>query len=312
MPAEEQSNRDGRPAAAVLKSAARAKINLNLHILGKRADGFHDLQSLVVFADMGDDVALLPGAPLGLHIDGPFAAGLSPASNLVLDAAALYLNANPGAILGHFHLNKQLPVASGIGGGSADAAAALRLLDQVNGDALSEALHRLAAQLGSDVPVCVDSATCWLAGRGEILRPVRQFAPLDAVLINPDVPVATADVFRALALPPGSSTGAMPMPDTLGAREDILRLLRATRNDLEGPACQIAPLIGHCLEALRTMPDCLLARMSGSGATVFGLFADAAAARKAAAIIGTSHVDWWVRAVKLGAAGKEIAVNRPG
>ena len=272
------------PAISAVRVFAPAKINLFLHVGDRRADGFHPLQSLAVFVDAGDELALERSDRLTLAIEGPFAEGLaSGADNLVIRAAHA-LNAT-----GRIVLTKNLPVASGIGGGSADAAAALRGLD-THWDLNRGDLRDLAATLGSDVPVCLDSKAAWMEGRGEALTPAA-VPPQPMVLVNPRVGVSTAEVFRTLR----SRTG-VGMPLELSG--DLVGFLRRMRNDLEAPARAIQPVIGDVLEALAAAPDILLARMSGSGATCFGLFADDASATKAARILSAGHPNWWVRAAK--------------
>jgi len=262
---------------------ARAKINLTLHVRGRRADGYHDLESLVVFAGVSDALALTPKGEGGyaLTVDG--AGDLGPAEdNLVLRAARAIAPEGRG----HFRLVKNLPVASGMGGGSADAAAALRL---VAGEA---ALNLRAETIGADVPVCIASRARMMRGVGEALGPALDVAPLYAVLVNPRIAVATADVFRALGLKPGDAFDRTPHPELSG---DMRALLLRTRNDLEQPAIAVAPVIGDVLDALREQDGIDLARMSGSGATCFGIFVDRRTAVQAARALRSTHPDWWVR-----------------
>lgn len=253
---------------------APAKINLFLHVGEKRADGFHALESLVVFVDVGDELSFAPSPELALAVDGPFAAELAgEGDNLVLRAARA-LGATAAITL-----TKNLPVASGIGGGSADAAAVLRALGEGRHD-----LHDIAETLGSDVPVCVDSKAAWMEGRGEILTPMT-VPEMHLVLVNPRLAVSTAAVFRALDMRSGLGT----------VRSNALD---GTRNDLEAPARALLPRIGEVLDAIAALPGARLARMSGSGATCFGLFDDAEAAARAADLLGEAHPDWWVRATR--------------
>lgn len=271
---------------------ARAKINLFLHVSEKRADGFHPLQSLAVFPDLGDELTAAPAGALSLAVEGPFAGELAAeADNLVLRAARA-LNAHAGATL---TLTKNLPVASGIGGGSADAAAALRTLSVLWELAHDEAeLCRIAATLGSDIPVCVVSRASWMEGRGEILSPVTSLPRLPMLLVNPRVAVPTKDVFAALQARSGV---AARLPEGRFAdMADLLRYLETTKNDLEAPARAIQPVIGAVLSALAALPGALFTRMSGSGATCFALFPDDAAASRAAQILSAAQGGWWIAA----------------
>lgn len=285
--------------ALPLTTRARAKVNLDLRVLGRRADGYHELESLVAFAGVGDLLTLDPGAPLSLSIAGPRAEGLAvDDGNLVLRAAGALAAARPGLRLGRFHLVKRLPVASGIGGGSADAAAALRLLARLNGIALTDPLlHVIAARVGADVPVCLDSRTRLMAGIGEWLGPQLRLPPLFAVLVNPGVAVETAAVFRALGLAPGqrlASAGTMSSTVPTSAPE-LLGKLAASGNDLAAPARSVAPAIDAVLERLSGLPGCRLARMSGSGATCFALFDDCGASAVAAKALQRERPGWWIK-----------------
>lgn len=285
--------------ALPLTTRARAKVNLDLRVLGRRADGYHELESLVAFAGVGDLLTLDPGAPLSLSIAGPCAEGLAvDDGNLVLRAAGALAAARPGLRLGRFHLVKRLPVASGIGGGSADAAAALRLLARLNGIALTDPLlHVVAARVGADVPVCLDSRTRLMAGIGERLGPQLRLPPLFAVLVNPGVAVETAAVFRALGLAPGqrlASAGTMSSTVPTSAPE-LLGKLAASGNDLAAPARSVAPAIDAVLERLSGLPGCRLARMSGSGATCFALFDDCGASAVAAKALQRERPGWWIK-----------------
>ncbi|MBM6578860.1 4-(cytidine 5'-diphospho)-2-C-methyl-D-erythritol kinase [Microvirga sp. BT689] len=285
-----------------LATRAPAKINLTLHVLGRRADGYHDLESLVMFAGTGDDLRLEPARALALEVGGPTAllAG-SDADNLVLKAARLLVERVEGLKVGTFHLTKRLPVAAGIGGGSSDAAAALRLLARRNGMTLSHPALREAARLtGADVPVCLEPRARMMRGAGEELGPALSLPRLFAVLVNPRVPVETPVVFKALGLQPGQGLSAAAHPALQAPSSDaLLALLRETRNDLEPPAIKVEPVIGEALGLMRETPGCRLARMSGSGATVFGLYDDCDAAAKAGRQIRRLRPDWWVKATIL-------------
>jgi 4-diphosphocytidyl-2-C-methyl-D-erythritol kinase len=262
---------------------APAKVNLFLHVLGRREDGYHLLDSLAVFAGVGDRLTAEPAASLSLAITGPFGAGLSAgADNLVLRAARALGPAGARLVL-----DKHLPVASGIGGGSADAAATLRLLARLRG--LDVPMEALALSLGADVPVCLARRPARMGGIGEALAPAPALPECGLLLVNPGVAVATADVFRA-------RTGRFSAPAVLPAfwpnAEAMAADLRAaTVNDLQAPALALCPPIGAVLAAIEAAGDCLLARMSGSGATCFGLYRDAAAAEAARARLPARG--WW-------------------
>lgn len=288
----------------VLTDRAPAKINLTLHVLGRRAsDGYHELESLVAFAGVCDALMLEPGESLALSVDGPTAGPAGPTDdNLVMRAARHLAGAVPGLRLGRFHLTKRLPVAAGIGGGSSDAAAALRLLAQANDLSLDHpALVAAARATGADVPVCLDPRARMMRGAGEEIGPALGLSPLPAVLINPGVPVATAPVFKALGLGVGERlTGAAHSAMSNGLLPDaLLTAITPARNDLEAPALTVAPVIGETLAALRAQPGCRLARMSGSGATVFALFGHRSQAALAAHAIKGSNPGWWVAATML-------------
>ncbi|MDJ1157816.1 4-(cytidine 5'-diphospho)-2-C-methyl-D-erythritol kinase [Chelatococcus sp. SYSU_G07232] len=287
----------------MLIERAPAKVNLTLHVLGRRTDGYHELDSLVAFAGCADRVTLATGDSLSLVVDGPMAqAAGAGGENLVLKAARAFAERFPGAKLGAFHLLKRLPVAAGIGGGSADAAAALRLIARANGIASDHpAILAAARATGADVPVCLASRARRMGGAGENLGPPLALPPLFAVLVNPGVAVETAAVFRALGLSHGEmARGAShPALPIAGGPDRVITALAAARNDLEVPAMRLAPAIGEALSAVRAVPGCRLARMSGSGATVFGLFDDCRAAAQARRAILARHPRWWVRGTAL-------------
>ncbi|MGA2127296.1 MAG: 4-(cytidine 5'-diphospho)-2-C-methyl-D-erythritol kinase [Xanthobacteraceae bacterium] len=289
-----------------LAEHAAAKINLTLRIVGRRPDGYHELVSLVAFAGVGDALSLGTGTALSLRIGGPFSAGLSAGDdNLVLRAARELAARADGLALGSFSLTKRLPVASGIGGGSADAAAALRLLARANG--LSPADPRLfaaAGALGADVPVCVDLRARVMRGIGEILSAPFVLPQLPAVLVNPGVPVETRAVFRALAAVRGGGAAALadPEPEWAAIRSSaaLVEAVARGRNDLEPVAISLAPSVAEVLAVLRAEGGCRLARMSGSGATCFGLFDTRRAAAAAAQRVRAGHPAWWVQATTIG------------
>lgn len=264
---------------------APAKVNLTLHVTGQRADGYHLLDSLVVFADVGDRLFINEDAAPGLSVTGPMAAGVpTDASNLVLRAVAL-LGASDVAIT----LEKHLPAAAGIGGGSSDAAATLRLLSEAV-DAPLPPDNGLS--LGADVPVCLYARACRMGGIGEAISPVPDLPPVPMVLINPRVSVPTGPVFQGLA---SKTNPAMPKP--LPRWPDVPALaawLAMQRNDLEPPARALEPAIDTCLGALQATDKCLLARMSGSGATCFGVYPDEPAAKAAARALQPRFPDFWV------------------
>ena len=289
---------------ATLDEIGRAKVNLTLRVVGRRADGFHDLESIVAFADCADRLTLVPGSELTLQTVGPLAEACGVTSdNLVLKAARLLADAVPGLKVGAFTLEKILPVAAGIGGGSADAAAALRLLARLNGLALdTPALATVALKTGADVPVCLFSQACDMTGVGEKLLPLN-LPSLPCVMVNPRVPVATKDVFQALGLRPGEllvgiadvfKAPAWPAADA--AIGDWIKLLERIPNDLEKPALKVQPVIGDVLATLGTCLGAKLARMSGSGATCFAIFGSAAEAQAAGRQISADHPEWWMHA----------------
>lgn len=275
-----------------VEAIAPAKINLFLHVGDKRPDGFHELESLVAFARTGDTLHFLEDDRLDFVIDGPFGGNLTAdEDNLVVRAARALAKVGGVEANASIRLTKNLPVASGIGGGSADAAATLRGLNTLwNLDLPVEQLREIGAGLGSDVPVCVAPRPSWMAGRGEKITPLPGLPSVAMVLCNPGVGVPTGPVFKALETRRGTG---LPLPEKFPDRQALVRYLERTANDLEAPAMKIAPVVGRVLAALRNQPNCLFARMSGSGATCFALFATAGAAVRAASVIRTSHPEWW-------------------
>ena len=265
-----------------MQETAYAKLNLALHVRKRREDGYHELETLFAFLDDGDRLTIAPAADFALTITGPFAAGLSAGpANLVLRAARLLAEANGLAAGAHFTLDKRLPVASGIGGGSADAAAALRLAARLWDIGMDDVRPSdLAAQLGADVPACVASQTCFGTGVGEQLEPIDGGALSGAavLLVNPLVACPTGPVFKAWD---GTDRGALDPADWLHGR-----------NDLEAPAVALHPEIAGVLDALRGLQP-RLARMSGSGATCFAVFDHAAQRDAAAARVAQDHPAWW-------------------
>lgn len=284
-------------AAPSLAARAPAKVNLTLHVLGRRADGYHDLESLVAFAGVGDALSLEPGERLSLTVEGPTAPSSGAVeNNLVLRAARALAERVPGLRVGAFRLVKRLPVAAGIGGGSADAAAALRLLARLNGLSLNDpALMAAAREAGADVPVCLDPRARMMRGVGDEIGPPLPLPPLHAVLVNPGVPVATPPVFKALGLGRDEQLSRDPHPRLGDGTDACWPMLSSARNDLQDAALSIAPIIGEAIGLLRAEPSCRLARMSGSGATVFGLYGDCRTAAAAAKAVRRARADWWVR-----------------
>ena len=288
-----------------LNEDARAKVNLTLRVIGRRADGFHDIESVVAFADCADRLTLEPGSDIHLTTTGPRAQDCGEiADNLVLKAARLLGERVPGLRYGTFTLDKVLPVAAGIGGGSADAAAALRLLVRENNLAAGDPRVMEVARLtGADVPVCLSSHACVMTGVGETLLPLK-LPRMPCVMVNPRIAVATKDVFAELGLRRGELlVGATDVilqdrswSESAVSIDDWMAVLADSSNDLEAPAIRIQPVIGEVLSALGGAEGMQLARMSGSGATCFAIFDDDTAAQRAAQKIQGEHPLWWVHA----------------
>lgn len=294
----------------MLVDFAPAKINLTLRIGQQRPDGYHELESLVVFADAGDRLRLTPGDALSLTVDGRTAADAGKvADNLVLKAARALAADVPDLRVGRFELEKSLPVAAGLGGGSSDAAAALRLLEGANPDKnLSGDSRMMAAarKVGADVPVCLNPKPRIMRGIGEVLSAPLYLPKLPAILVNPRVSAPTAAVFAAR-----TASGKMQNDRVIALAEqatsetsipgadDLIDALHDSGNDLERPATSLHPVITDVLDALRALPGCRLARMSGSGATCFGLF-DAARVHAAAGDLAAKHPNWWIVPTTLG------------
>jgi len=288
---------EARPAAATTV-AAPAKINLYLHVTGRRADLYHLLDSLVVFAELGDTVAVAPHESLRLVVDGPAAASLPAAEdNLALRAARLLAELAGIEPAAEVRLTKRLPVAAGIGGGSADAAATLRALAALwQLDFALDALAALGTRLGADVPVCLMGRPAFVGGVGDSLVPAPALPSAGLVLINPGVALATPRVF-------GARRGAFSKParftEPPANATALAALLKRRRNDLTAAARSLCPEIGEVIEALEGRPEVLLARMSGSGATCFAVVADRETAEATAAQLGAGHPGWWIRATVL-------------
>lgn len=283
---------------------APAKVNLFLHVGPPASDGYHPLASLVAFADVGDTVTLQVADAPAFAVEGPFAAALAgETDNLVTRALAHFsIAANRPDLAFAAGLDKRLPVAAGLGGGSSDAGAALRLANALTSRPLDEpALEAVAGTLGADGPMCLRAETAWATGRGDVLQPEPRLPALAAVLVNPGAPSPTGAVYRAYD---ADVTGAadLPAPPADWRVAGVIAWLAALRNDLEVPAVRLEPRIGAALAAVRADPGVALARMSGSGATVFGLCPEPAAAAAAAARLQAAHPGWWVTACRLGGA----------
>jgi 4-diphosphocytidyl-2-C-methyl-D-erythritol kinase len=285
-------------AAGEVTVLAPAKVNLYLHLTGRRSDGYHLLDSLVVFAGLGDTLKIAPSTDIELALDGPQAGALGAIEdNLVLRAARLLAERRGLAHGARMTLSKQLPVGAGLGGGSAGAAAALNaLLRFWRQNPAPDELLEMALELGADVPVCLAGRAALVGGIGEKLAPAPDLPAAWLVLANPGIALATAEVFAA-------RDGDFSQPDPLGEAPagvaDLARLLAGRRNDLTAPAMRLAPVIGRLLDALEGLAGCRLARMSGSGATCFALMDDAQAAADGALALGRAQPDWWVAAAPL-------------
>jgi 4-diphosphocytidyl-2-C-methyl-D-erythritol kinase len=302
---------------AVLAEAAHAKVNLTLRVLGRRPDGYHDIESLVVFAGLADRVTLAPGLPLRLDLRGANGAALGRAEdNLILVAAEALTAQIRGLALGRFTLTKLLPVAAGLGGGSADAAAALRLLARLNGLAAHDPrIFAAACAAGADVSVCVESTSRFMRGIGEILSPPLDIPAFPAVLVNAGGAMPTRDVFAAFDRDPPPPRRPAIHPPAAGeeqqwhgefapSRAVLLSHLAQAANDLEPAAMTLSPVIAQVLDELRAQPECRLARMTGSGASCFALADTSRAAAALARRLRGQHRDWWIRETTLGSQWK--------
>ncbi|MDR3518033.1 MAG: 4-(cytidine 5'-diphospho)-2-C-methyl-D-erythritol kinase [Azospirillaceae bacterium] len=287
--------------SAIFREAAPAKINLYLHVLGVRPDGYHDLDSLVAFARVCDTVAVTVAEQPALTIDGPFGAPLAaepPTGNLVWRALHALAEAVGRAPAVAIRLTKELPLASGIGGGSSDAAACLRALTRLwRLDPHDRRLRDVAAGLGADVPVCLAGVSAYFGGIGDQVEAAPALPSCPVVVVNPGVPLSTPAVFKARRGPFSAAARLIEIPYDVVA---LATLLEQRRNDLADAARGLDPAIDPVLDSLDAAPGCLLARLSGSGATCFGLFRDADDAGRAAARIHAEHPAWWVRATRLG------------
>ena len=285
-----------------LIEAAPAKVNLTLRVLGGRGDGFHEICSLVTFATLGDSLQLEPDDTLSLKLSGAFSAILD-ADNLVLRAARLLCEMCGDVRPGAFTLEKNLPVAAGLGGGSADAGAALRLIGRANpGLVTAQIMEEAACRLGSDVLVCLKSHAAVMRGRGEKLLDLELMPALEVVLVNPDIPLAAGDVYAALEAPSldDDFVPDITEPLSFSSVSEVLSHISKVGNDLQTPAIKLAPEIGDVLSALSHTKGCEVAQMSGSGSTCFGVFANAGHAAGARDLLSAAHPDWWVVSTRLG------------
>lgn len=295
---------------AVRYEVARAKVNLTLEIKGRREDGYHELESVVLFADFGDQIAYsFDQTGFKLNVDGPFGASCQnfTDSNLIKTATEAFCASVGTTATGLFHLTKNLPIAAGIGGGSADAAATLRLLvaEQAETmrltvpDDILVKLIPMARQIGADVPVCLFSQAAFMSGVGEKLHLLGEIDPIPAVLVNPLLPLSTREVFLQLNAQPLKCQPEPPVIPAFYDMDSALSYAYARKNDLEQPAKKLLPCIGDILDTLRQAPGATLVRLSGSGPTCFALFREQANAEAAAINIEAAHPEWWVQATRL-------------
>ena len=285
-----------------IREIAPAKINLTLMVRGRRPDGYHELESLVTFADVHDVVTLEDRPPGEIALSGPFSRSLD-GENLLTRTFKALREIEPRLHLPAAHLEKNLPVAAGLGGGSADAAALLRAVQRAN-PGIAQALpwHAIAARLGADVPVCLDGMPALMWGIGEKILSVQRLPAAHAVLANPGVPLSTAEVFKALDADAAVQEEKAPHVPLLTSLDELAAYMRALDNDLEKPAKGLRPVIADAKAALAAQPGCLVAAMAGSGPTCFAIFADQAQAEQATARIARTHAEWWVKATVLAGA----------
>jgi 4-diphosphocytidyl-2-C-methyl-D-erythritol kinase len=289
---------------------APAKINLFLHVLGRRADGYHLVDSLIAFANIGDELVAAPAKMLSLSIGGAEAAALVGlgGDNLVMRAARA-LASRHGVITGAaLRLDKELPVASGIGGGASDAAAALRALASLWRVPLDAAAMEIAARLGADGPACLDGRPVWVGGTGERLDPLPTLPSLGVVLANPRRQLPTAAVFRSWR---GNFAAGEQRRTRFSRGADLVALVARCRNDLTEAALRLTPEIATVLARLAALPGAYLSRMSGSGATCFALFSNRAVADRAAAFLAASEPGWWVRSGALLSSPPPVRLETP-
>ena len=280
------------PTRKMIKVTAHAKVNLTLHVVGQRANGYHELQSLVCKTEFGDQIHLSPAADFSFHVIGPYASGIPvDESNLVVQAAKFMAQKHSKSLDCQIILEKNLPMASGIGGGSSDAAAVMRALSQYFSVPLPNVDELMT--LGADIPVCMTTGLTLMEGAGEDVTQLSAAPNWGVVLVNPNVGVSTPAVFNAL-----NSKRNLPMQDVAENCVDIA-WLGDQRNDLDPPAMAIVPEVGAVVDAISAAPHCQMARMSGSGATCFGVFADIKHANAAAERLQRAHPDWWVVSTKI-------------
>jgi 4-diphosphocytidyl-2-C-methyl-D-erythritol kinase len=285
----------------IIIELAPAKINLTLEVLGKRPDGYHEIASLVAFAnDVHDIIALDTTAPVGVSVDGPFAGSIA-GENLILYTLDKLSAANAQLQLGAVRLTKNLPVAAGIGGGSADSAAVLRAVQRANADMQNQVdWLAIAKSIGADVPVCFENRSLWMTGIGDVLHPVAELPWLTGVLVNPLQPMPsdkTARVFRALNAPALKYPDyAAPPPGPFGVAHALVDYMKSYGNALDRPASEVAPVIADIKRAIGSLADCKYVAVSGAGPTCFGIFTDAS---KATAKLQQDHPNWWVQPVTL-------------
>ena len=279
----------------MIRIPAPAKLNLFLQITGKRADGYHLIESLAGFTDFGDWVEVSDAPELALLIDGPFAALLQGDNNnnLVLKAARAlqrHCRITRGA---HIHLHKAIPIGAGLGGGSSDAAAALKTLIELWQLSIPEPeLHTIALSLGSDVPVCLLQKTAWISGIGEQVLPVAMMVECWVLLVNPNIPLLTADVYQKFS---GVFSPASQPLASISSLNHLVGIMQSRHNALEAPAISLLPAIAGILSALRSTDGCRIARMSGSGATCYALYDSQAQAQRAAEMM---QVGWWAQVTR--------------
>ena len=284
------------------RAFAPAKINLSLHITGQRADGYHLIDSIVAFADVGDIVTVETGKSAGFSVSGPLAQGVpADQSNLVCKVAHTFW---PKADV-HIQLDKHLPPASGIGGGSADAAACFRAMSKLFPLPAATDVTAELLQIGADVPMCVLSAPARIGGVGGLVEPLIAFPSLPAVLVNPRVPVSTPAVFAALES--RANAGMGELPDDMADLACVTDWLSQQRNDMQLAAIAQVPQIKTVLDHIASTSGCLFSRMSGSGATCFGIYPTLDSARVAARRLEAERPDWWVRPTLLGAPPESAA-----
>jgi 4-diphosphocytidyl-2-C-methyl-D-erythritol kinase len=297
----------------IICEIARAKINLSLTVVGRRPDDYHQLESLVTFADCGDRLRLSTGFDCRVTTSGPFASDIM-GPNLLERAVSMLGEIDPRLRLGRIELEKRLPVAAGLGGGSADAAALLRAVRRANPDRADALPWREAAlRLGADVPMCLHGSPAFVWGIGEEMVPLRGLAPIPAVLVNPRLPLATSSVFRALGARAVLAGRPPPLPPpALGDVDSVVAYMAAHGNDLEGAATGLLPVIAEIKSALAALTGCRAAAMSGSGPTCFGIFATRSQAREAAAALAARHPGYWIVQVELAGSSADPPLSSPG